>query len=255
MSEREELNRRLDAYHEALSKKVRELRAEAQSYNDYLELLTQQRGILDLYGARMPAVMQAAELIIQEIAAATRIELEVSVENPLPSEDTPRLPTVSIGGRIPTLRPRTRRIAVSTPTERDLKKGTYYNIAPVVKPIMNAIFGSGKEGIPENLDSLFENIYGQDWRSKRLRIPTRPGERGREITYGDDLLSGNSYLKRLVRGADEVINTKMRENSTPSFEMGRKIAAPELVQLFHIIGSVGWDVYDGFMIRNGIRQT
>lgn len=246
MSEREELNRRIDVCNDALSRKVEQLQAEVESYNSYIQLLLDQKGTLERYGAQIPAVMQATELIIHEIAAAVGIEVGVSVENP-PPEDVAR--------RVITLRPRTRRIItpdIGTDTA-DSRRGTHYNIAPQVKPVMNGIFGSGKEGVPQNLESVFEGVYGPDWHLRQLLIPDRPGSRHRQTTYGDDLLSPNSYLKRLVKGADEIINTRMRVNTNTNWEFRGKVAARELMQLFNMIGDIGWDVYDGFMIRNGIR--
>lgn len=243
MTEHGETDSRIDEYIEELRKKAEHLRVAVEFYDSQVELLIKQKELLLKYGAQIPMAMQATQFMIEQIAAT-------SEQPPSGKSDG-----VKIGGRVTTIRPRRRR---ATPKEKGgAVEDKKYNIAPQVKPIMNAIFGKGKEQVPETVDTLFDKMYpNQDWRTEKIILVSKGiGLGHRPITYGDDLNSDDSYIRRLIRGADGVINTRMRNNNLSSFTFQGKVAATELIQLYHTIDSVGWNIYDGFMIRNRVRQT
>lgn len=241
MTEHGEIDSRIDEYIEELRKKAENLRVAVEFYDSQIELLVRQKELLSKYGAQIPMAMQATQFMIEQIAAT-------SEQPPSGKSDG-----VKIGGRVTTIRPRRRR---ATPREGGAVEDKKYNIAPQVKPIMSAIFGKGKERVPETLDDLFDKMYpDQDWHTKTILVSKGIGLGHRRITYGDDLNSDDSYIRRLIRVADGVINTRMRNNNLPSFTFQGKVAATELIQLYHTIDSVGWNICDDFMIRNRIRQT
>ncbi len=226
MSEHIEINR-LNKYIEDLKKQVNGLRKNAEDYELQAEYLEKQKELFEKYGAKIPIAMQTTQYMVEQIADYH--------SSSTASQEPPKT------------------VRYSTPRGHRASQGKYYNIAPLVKPIMNGIFGRGKEDVPEDFDSLFNTMYGQDWTSRIIRIPLRPGSTPMTRIYLEDLHSGDSYIRVLINGADQVINRKMRGN-TPPFIFREKAAAVELVQLYNKINSIGWDIYDKFMIRNGIRQ-
>lgn len=238
MTEHGETGRGINEHIEELRKKAEASRAAAEDYELQVKFLAEERELLEKYG-QLPIAMLTTQFIIEQIAAATNIG-----ERP---DD------VKIGRRITILRPRRRATAPKEDKETD--KDKKYNIAPQVKSIMNAIFSSGQEGMPETLESVFDKMYpNQDWHSKIISIPKGINMVRQEITYKDDLNSDDSFIRRLISGADKVINTRMRNNNLPSFTFKGKVAAAELIQLYHTIDSIGWDIYDDFMLRNKIRE-
>ena len=242
MPEQEELGSRLNEYIEGLKKQAEGLRTGAEDYDLQAEYLMKQRELFERYGAKVPIAMQTIQFMIEQIAASHAGSSTSSEDPPKTSIDDDRI-------NIP--RPRRRH---ATPRGRRAGQGRNYNIASKVKPIMNGIFGRDKIDVPEYLDSLFNRMYGQNWHSRTIDIPLKPGLKPVTRTYLEDLHSGDSYIRRLIEGADEVINRNMRNNTPPAFPFRGRVAAVELAQLYHKIDTIGWDVYDGFMVRNGIRQ-
>lgn len=240
MTEQKEFGDRLDEYIKDLGKEAEGLLISAENRRLQAEYLLKQRELFEKYGARVPIAMQATQFIIEQIAAASS---SPSLENP---------PETKVVGKVPIPRPR---IRPTTPSGSEADQIRYYNIAPQVKPIMNGIFGRGKEEIPEDLNGLFDRMYGQDWHSRSIGIPSRPGLPRVARTYLEDLHSPGSYIRRLIKGTDNVINRNMRGNTPPTFPFRGKVAAVELVQLYNKIDAIGWDVYEDFMVRNGIRQA
>lgn len=248
MTEQGETGSRIDEYIAELRKKAESSRAAAEDFERQVEFLIKEKELLGKYG-QIPLAMQTTQFIVEQIAATDHEDERAPIETP-PSG---RSDEVNLGGAVRILRPRRRR---ATPIEGGgAGDGKKYSIAPQVKHIMRAIFGSGQEEVPETLESLFDKIYpGQDWHSKTITVPKGIRRGHQQVTYADDLKSDHSFIKRLIRGADGVINTKMRVNNDSSFAFAGKTATPELIQLYRTIESVGWEVYDGFMIRNKIRE-
>lgn len=234
MTEQGEIGRRLNEYIEGLQKRVKELHTTAADYDLQIEYWVKQRELFEKYGAKIPIAMQNAQFMIEQIAAAS-----------VPPTKNP--PVIGISRVI---RPRVRSM---NPRENRDDQTRNYNIAPQVKPIMNGVFGRGKEDVPQDLDSLFDEMYGRDWHSRTIDVPTRPGLTPVTRTYLEDLHSGESYIRRLIKGADKVINRNMRGNIPPTFPFRGRVAAVELIQLYNKIDAIGWDVYDDFMFRNRIR--
>lgn len=241
MAEYGELDSRFNEQIEGLKSRAQELHTAASGYDLQIEYLNKQKALFEEYGAKVPIAMQCAQFMIEQIAAAAS----------LPTSENPALensPVAGIETRV--IRPRGRPI-VSRGKRAD--RGNYYNIAPQVKPIMNGIFGRGMEDVPEHLESLFDKMYGQQWRSRTIDVPTGPSSPHLKRTYSEDLHADDSYIKLLINGADLVINRNMRGSTPPDFPFRGRVAAVELVQLYNKIDAIGWDVYDGFMLRNRIR--
>lgn len=240
-----EISSNLDDFIGELRKQADVFRAASEYCDRQIEFLNSQRENLGRYGAQFPIAMTSTNFIIERVVASASLDAGESDLVPPPGE--PR----RIGTGAVRLRPRARRVGSPPPhpTESRNKK---YNIPPQVKPIMNAIFGSGQEDLPQDLDSLFDRMYGNDWHLRTITVPLRPGVNN-PTTIGEDLSSADSYVRRLIRGADEVICKNMRGNADPIFGFRGKIAAADLRQLYNKIEGVGWDVYDDFMIRIGIR--
>lgn len=237
MPEKGELSSRLNEYIKGLKRQAEGLHTSAEGYALQAKYLAAQVALFERY-PKVPIAMQTAQFIIEQIAATT--SSSSASENP--SEES------VVSGII--VRVRTR----SASRRREENQPKNYNIAPQVKSIMNGIFGRGIEAVPEDLDSLFNGIYGQDWRTRTISVPSGLGLGRMNRTYLEDLNSENSYIRGLIEGADRVINSNMRDNTAPAFLFRGRVAAVNLVQLYYNIEAIGWDVYDDFMIRNRIRQ-
>lgn len=220
-------------------------RAASEYCNSQIQSLMEQRNLLVKLGAQFPMTMASTDFIIKQVATSTEVD-DVDVSIPIPR-------TKQVRGRQRIGYRSRARSSTRLPTEHSGDRIKRYNISPQIKPIMNAIFSSGEE-LPQSLDSLFGRMYGDKWQLRTITVPLRPGAHNL-TTFAEDLNSGNSYVRRLLSGADEVICVNMRNNETPGFAVRGKVAAVELIQLYHTIDGIGWGFYDDFMIRNRIRQT
>lgn len=232
MTEQPEFGNKLNDYIDGLKKQAVGLRDTASNYDLQVDYLVKQEEIFEQYGAKLPLATATIKFIVEQIAAAS---------NP-PADDK---------GKTLLIRSSTRPIALK---RRTTGQKSVYNIAGPAKPIMNSIFGRGKEDVPRDLESLFNGMYGNDWQSKTINVPTGPGKPHMTRTFLEDLRSDDGYIKILIESADEVIARKMRKSTPPLFPYRRKTAAVELVQLYNKIDAIGWNVYDDFMVRNSIRQ-
>lgn len=234
----------IDKYIKDLQAKAGASRAVAEDYELQVEFLAKQNELLEKY-AQLPLAMQITRFLIEQITPVTTVgtaEAVVTTEEPSPE-------------RVTRLRPRPRVITARAKASGE-SRGKEYNIAPQVKPIMNAIVGGGPDAVPETLDQLFDRMYsGQDWRARTVFAPMGIRRGHQRIPYGDDLASDSSVIRRLIQGADRIICEKMRGNSGPPFAYRGKEAAPELIQIYHKVETIGWEAYDGFMMRNRIRET
>lgn len=237
MVEQEEFSNRLNEQIEGLKKQADGLRTSAEGLELQAEYLSKQWELFEKYGAKVPIAMQTAQFMIEQIAA---------VASSLPSLANP--PEISVADRGFSTRSR-------RPTSRrgGADQTRNYSIAPQVKSIMNGIFSSGEKDVPEDLNSLFDRMYGQNWHLRTINVPTKPGLAHVARTYAEDLHSPESYIRSLIRGADRVINRNMRGNTPPNFPYKGRVAAVELAQLYSKIDAIGWDVYDNFMVNNSIR--
>lgn len=245
------VEQQIDKYVASLKERAAASRAEAEEYERQVAFLTEEEELLGKFG-QLPLAMQVTQFIIEQIAAtATGSAVAVTTgEHPPERSDE-----VSLGRRITRLRPRTRPITSRGEQAGDGTKR--YNIAPQVKHMMNAILGGGPDAIPETLDQLFDRMYsGQDWRhSRTVFVPMGIGRGHQRIPYGEDLAAPNSVIRGLIRGADRIICERMRGNSDPLFAHRERKAASELIQIYRKVETVGWEVYDGFMARNAIREA
>lgn len=233
----------IDEYIQDLQVKAGASRAATKDYELQVEFLAQQRKLLEKY-AQLPLAMQITQFLIEQIVPATTGTTEAVVTKEEPSPE-----------RVTRLRPRPRVITARAEAGGE-SRGKEYNIAPQVKPIMNALVGGGPDAVPETLDQLFDRMYsGQDWRARTVFAPMGIRRGHQRIPYGDDLASDDSVIRRLIRGADRIICEKMKGNSDPLFTHRARKAAPELIQIYRKVETVGWEVYDGFMVRNAIRET
>lgn len=250
MVEQGQFGNRVDEYITGLKAQADVSRAAAEDYERQVEFFAQEKELLERY-AQLPIAMQISRFLMEQIAATTSAaQVGVTTEEP-PAERTEE---VSLGARVTRLRPRTRLTSSRGGQEGgDVKR---YSVAPQVKPIMIALVSSGPDTVPETLDQLFDRMYpGQDWRSRTVYVPVGIGQASQRISYGDDLASETSIIRGMIRGADKVISTRMKGNTDPAFTFRGKKAAPELVQIYHKIETIGWEAYDGFMVRNSIREA
>ncbi|MFH0936737.1 MAG: hypothetical protein V1808_00375 [Candidatus Daviesbacteria bacterium] len=241
MKEQSEFKTQLNEHIQGLKSQSEKLRSDFANFDLQIKYYLKQMDLFEKYGAKLPIAMQTAQFILEQIAAASKVSsLEV---------------TSTTSGDSSLITPIETENEYSLQSEKNkMEPVKNYNIGGPAKPIMCGIFGRSREDVPTDLETLFKGMYGQNWHLRTIDVPLGPSLPSEKRTYSEDLKLENSYIRRLIEKADDVINRKMRGNIPPNYPFGGKVAAFDLVQLFNKINAVGWDVYDNFMVRNNIRH-